>query len=551
MVSITVSKKWLLAHTRCSEQKLFEVLPQVKASINVVEGDAISLEITSDRPDLLSRTGVARAVNGFTRVRLGAPKLKIRASPAFIRVEKSVFGVRPIVLGALATNLRFSSEDIAELMQLQEKLTLTHGRRRKRVAIGIHDAAPIAFPLTYKAVMPKEIEFVPLGEDRKMDLEQILRDTPKGWEYAFTLKGFERYPIILDARGNVVSFPPIINGRLTAVTEETTSLFLDVTGTDFEACNVALNVLCNHFSDEGARIHSVTVIDAFGKKTVCPDARPEKMLLSVTQCNHTLGLTLKPAQVVDCLRRQRLNARRKGTLVEVEIPRYRADVLHSIDLIEEVALGYGYNAFEPVKPQVFTKGGFSMNSELVEKIRDALTGAGFLEVSSYVLTNEEKARRAKSEREIVRIRNPVSEEYSALRGSLLPGLLETLGKNTRHAYPQKFFEVGEVVVKDARTETRTRTDLQASAVTAHSETGLSEAASVLAITARAIGQNIVIEKASHPHFIEGRCAAVFAGEAAKGERLGFVGEFSPEVLEKFGIEMPTAGFELTVKKGEK
>ncbi len=459
--------------------------------------------------------------------------------------------MRPIVIGALATGLQLSGEDVAELMQLQEKLTLTHGRRRRKVAIGIHDAAPIAFPLTYKAVMPKEIEFVPLGEDRKMDLEQILHDTPKGWEYAFTLEGSNRYPIILDARGNVVSFPPIINGRLTAVTEETTSLFLDVTGTDFEACNVALNVLCHHFSDEGAKIHSISVIDPLGKKTVCPDTRPEKMLLSVKQCNRTLGLALKPAQVVDCLRRQRLNARRKGALVEVEIPSYRADVLHPIDLIEEVALGYGYYAFKPAKPRVFTKGGFSMDSELTEKIRGALTGAGFLEVSSYVLTNEEKARRAKSEREIVRIKNPVSEEYSALRSTLLPGLLETVGKNTRHAYPQKFFEVGEVVTKDEKTETRTRTDLHASVITAHSETGLSEAASVLAVLARAVGRDIVLEKANHPQFVEGRCAAIFLGDSAKGERLGFVGELAPEVLEKFGIEMPAAGFEFAIKKGEK
>jgi len=551
LVSINVSKKWLLKHTRCSEQKLFEVLPQVKASVDAVEGDVISLEITGDRPDLLSRTGIARAINGFTRARLGAPKLAVHPTRAVIRVEKSVFGVRPIIVGALATGLRFSSEDIAELMQLQEKLTLTHGRRRKRVAIGIHDAAPIAFPLVYKAVLPKEIEFVPLGEERKMDLEQILRDTPKGWEYAFTLKGCDRYPIILDARGNVVSFPPIINGKLTAVTEETKSLFLDVTGTDFEACNVALNVLCQHFNDEGAKIHSVTVIDALGKKIVCPETRPEKMVLNAEYCNKTLGLALKPTQIVECLRKQRFNARSKGVHVEVEIPRYRADVLHQIDLVEEVALGYGYNAFQPAKPSVFTKGGFSMESELVEKIRDALSGAGFLEVSCYVLTNEEKARRAKSEREITRIKNPVSEEYSALRSTLLPGLLETLGKNTRHSYPQKFFEVGEIVAKDAKTETRTRTDLHASAITAHSETGLSEAASVLAILARAIGRDIVLEKASHPQFIEGRCAAVFLGGEARGERLGFVGEIAPEVLENFGIQMPAAGFEITIKKGEK
>ncbi len=558
MVSIAVSKKWLVERTKCGEQALLEALPQIKASVENVEGDVITLEITGDRPDLLCRQGIARAINGLRGSEAGAPKLDVKPTTNEVVVDDSVLSVRPVIVCALARGLSLDDEDIAELMQVQEKLTLTHGRRRRKVAIGIHDASRIAFPLKYAAYSGSEISFTPLGCEHQMNLDEILREHPKGKEYAWTLSGFNRFPVITDANDAVISFPPIINGTMTTVTDATRDLFLDVTGTDFEACNAALNILCQNYADDGARIEGVTVRTR-GAKLACPDSRPEKMILDAAECNKALGLELTKSEIANCLRKQRIDAEeaenarknaRENSIVAF-IPRYRADFLHQADLIEEVALGYGYNAFASLKPRVFTRGAVSELTELGDKARDALAGAGFVEFAGFILTSEAKVERAelfaqekieKSEK-IIRIRNPVSEDYSALRASLLPGILEALAENTHRSYPQRLFEVGEVVARDASSDSRTRTELKACAVSAHAEASFSEAATALSILAKALDREIFFERAASRQFIEGRCARAVSGN----NEIGLVGELHPRVLSNYGIQVPAAGFEITLK----
>src|SRR3989344_926302 len=112
-----------------------------------------------------------------------------------------------------------------ELIQTQEKLTLTHGRRRRKVAIGVHDAAPIRFPLVYKAIPSNSpVQFVPLSKTQKMTVAQVMREHEKGLEYGFTIEGFSSYPVIFDDYGEIISFPPIINSAKTAVSTSTTKL---------------------------------------------------------------------------------------------------------------------------------------------------------------------------------------------------------------------------------------------------------------------------------------------------------------------------------------
>jgi phenylalanyl-tRNA synthetase beta chain len=550
LVSLKVSLKYLKERTRWNEAAILEALPQVKAGVESVEGDDIAVEVTGDRPDLLCRQGIARAINGFRGRETGAPKLEVAPTKNEVFVDESVLGVRPVIVCALARGLALRDEDVAELMQVQEKLTLTHGRRRRKVAIGIHDAAPIKFPLKYAAYAGRGLSFVPLGCEREMNLDEILREHAKGKEYAWTLAGFSRFPVITDANGAVLSFPPIINGTLTTVTDATTDLFLDVTGTDFDACNVALNILCQNYFDDGARIESVTV-HSKGAKLVCPDARPEKLVLDSRDCNRALGLELAKSEIVNCLAKQRIDAeegKSGGRDVVAFIPRYRADFLHEADLIEEVALGYGYNAFAPLKPRIYTRGAVSELTELSDKARDALSGAGFVEFAGFVLTSEGKAARAESPESVIKIRNPVSEDYGALRASLLPGVLEVLSENTHRAYPQRLFEVGETVARDAWSDARSRTVLKAAALAAHADAEFSETVTALSVLFKALGKEFFLERASGGaarQFIEGRAARVVA--TSDGDEIGFVGELHPRVLENYGVRVPVAGFEIVLK----
>ena len=530
MVSIQVSKEFLLRETGATEKELLEALPQVKAGVEE-NGELLTLEVTGDRPDLLGRYGVARALKGYFGKETGIAQFKLAKSKTKLTVEASVKKVRPFALAAFARGLRFDDESVRELMQLQEKLVLTHGRRRRKVAVGVHDAATVRGDLVYKAV-GADFEFTPLGWDRPAPISKIMKEHEKGREYAFCLNGRD-YPLFCDEEG-VLSMPPIINSQRTAVKMRTTDLLLDVTGTDWEACNVALNILCHEFAAAGAKIEA---IESDGR--LAPETKPHEMLLSLDGVNKLLGVAFKPAEAVKCLRKQRLDATEKNGVLACLTPRYRADFLHPVDLIEEIALGHGYNSFKPKQPSMFTKGSVCVETLQEDKARDALASAGFVEALSRVLCNEDAAFKALSETRFVKIKNPISKEYGSLRGELLPSLLGLLSANTHNPYPQRVFEAGEVVVRGGKEGTQTKR--HACAVACHSAASLTEAAAALRHLLESLG---VADYALHPcgenRFMKGRQARVMID----GKAIGVIGEVHPQVLENFGLQMPCVAFEV-------
>ncbi|MFH1056393.1 MAG: phenylalanine--tRNA ligase subunit beta [Candidatus Micrarchaeota archaeon] len=534
MVNIIVNKKALLKRIGVSEEKALDALPQIKAGIEADECGELTLEIRADRPDLLSVQGVARAVKGFLGVEKGLPELRLLKSPHKVIVDKSVEKVRPVIVTALIEGVKIDEQGFKDLIQTQEKLTLTHGRRRRKVAIGVHDAAPIKFPLVYKAV-PKNspVEFVPLLKTEKMTLAKVMREHEKGLEYGFTLEGFSHYPVIFDSDDDIISFPPIINSAKTAVTAKTTSLFIDITGTDFEACNSALNILCQDYADEGARVYSIRT----GGR-VTPEITPEKMSFDAKKASQLIGLDLNQKQIADCLQKQRIGAKAVGKeKVEALIPRFRTDFLHWADLVEEIAIGYGYNRFEPKAPSVFTIGRMSEETATEEKLRDLLVGAGFVEQWTYVLTSS-----AKHAGDVVKIKNPVSSDYDALRSTLLLSLFETLSKNTHEPYPQKVFEIGEVVVKDAKHSLRTVSQKRLACVSAHSTANLSEISGLALQAGKGLNKSLALKKTENAHFIPGRCVGLWFA----GKEIGVAGEVHPSLLEKLQVEVPAVAFEIIV-----
>ncbi|MFH0836472.1 MAG: phenylalanine--tRNA ligase subunit beta [Candidatus Micrarchaeota archaeon] len=540
MVSVEVSKAFLLGASGCSESQLIEALPQIKCEVDSDENGVLRIEVTGDRPDLLSREGIARALRGWLNKETGLPEMKLSKSNYRMLVDASVSKIRPFIVCAFARGVSFKGDDIAELMQVQEKLTLTHGRRRRKVAIGIHDANKIKPPFVYKAVAANEIAFVPLGKIQEMTPLKILEEHEKGREYAFALGKTGKYPIIFDSTGEVVSFPPIINAARTTVTESTRDLFLDVTGTDFESCNVALNILCQNYSDAGARIQSMEVHYPRKHNVVTPHTQPHVMTADIAWINKNLGIDADSKFIIQALERQRFNAQKQGAKIRCEIPRYRADFLHPIDLVEEVAIGIGYNNFEPKAPGTYTRGCRSEESLLQDKVRDLVMGAGYLELTTPVVSNEAIAAKSFSEKTLVKIRNPVSSDYSHLRSTLLPGLIEAVSRNTHNTYPQKIFEVGEVVACDEKKCERTRTDVHVACLTAHSESNLTESASVLKELMNSLKMDFSLRKKNFKQFINGRSGFIDVA----GNSIGVIGEVHPEVLENWGIHVPCSAFEI-------
>ncbi len=529
-------------------EELKSRISMLGTDLEKIEGNEIHVEVFPNRPDMLSEQGFARAFSSFIGVKTGLREYRAESSHQKVLIDPSVKEVRPFTACALVKDLHFDDERIREIIQLQEKLHLTYGRNRKKAAIGVYPLEKITFPITYQALPPEKIKFRPLGAEKEMSSAEILEEHKTGKEYAHLLEGCSAYPLFVDAAGEILSMPPIINSHTTGmVTADTTDVFIECSGFDPHALSICLNIIVTALADMGGKIYSIELHD--GKQnTVTPDLSPREMPLDKGYANKRLGLQLTEKEVQQLLGRMGCGA--KGNVVL--IPPYRADILHPVDLVEDIAIAYGYENFIPEIPQVATIGGEDPLEKFTGKIRDILAGMELLEVKNYHLLSEEElvAKMRSTEKGMVCLKNAVGE-HNCLRHSLLPGLLKALAENQHHSYPQMIFELGRVFTprkKVARIET---------GAGAGGETGVEEKTmlgvalcyeqadftsmrQVVDIVLGLLGVEGAVKEAAHESFLEGRAGNIVAGKAA----LGIIGEVHPAVLERWGLAMPVVMLEL-------
>ncbi len=536
MPVIEVDKNDILELTKIPEEELREVLTLVKAPIDEEEGNMWKLEITADRPDLLSPEGVARAVKGYIGEEKGIPQYTVVDTEIEIKAENVT--LRPYIAAGVVYDVSLNDYLIKSLMQIQEKLHETLGRKRKKVAIGVHDLDKIVPPFVYKEVDPEEIAFVPLGKDVEMNLKDILKEHEKGREYSFILEGYDKYPIIQDKLGEVISFPPIINGELTRVTEKTKNLFIEVTGTDKTAVEKTLNIILTSIAERGGKIGRVKI-----NEEVYPKFEPEQITINTEEVDRLLGIGIREHEIAEILERMRYTVfELKGGRITVFIPPYRTDILHEVDIIEDIAVGYGYNNLGTEIPKVHTNGKYLYSEKVKRKIREIMIGFGFQEILSFMLSSREKQyqKMEKGEDEYLEIENPMSNEYNIVRTWLLPSVMEFLSENTHRKYPQKVFEIGEVVKKDETRENGASEQTKLSGAIVHDKANLTEMKSVIEAIGRELDVSVVIKPTEHPSFIPSRVGEIYFD----GNKVGFFGEIHPKVLENWKIEKPVIAFEI-------
>src|SRR5438309_3280887 len=351
-----------------------------------VQGDVMTFDIFPNRPDLYSVEGIARGLRGFLGLEVGLPSYRVEPSGIEFVVDPSVADVRPYAVGGVVRGIELDDALLRSLVDLQEKLHVTVGRRRRKVAIGIHDLDKVTPPFTYKAVLPYSIHFTPLGRAEEMDLLEILIKHDAGREYAHLVASKPVFPIILDTHGAVLSFPPVINGILTQLTPDTRNLFIDVTGTDLEAVSGCLAILATALAERGGRIE--TVRTTYSDRVLeTPDLTPRDHLLHVDRANAVLGLSLKPGEAVDFLRRMRHDARANGDAISVLSPAYRLDILHEVDLVEDLAIASGYDRYPRGLPHRQTIGESLEANDFAETLRVLLVGYGYQEVMSLTVAS--------------------------------------------------------------------------------------------------------------------------------------------------------------------
>ncbi len=527
-----------------SMQEIEERLPMIGVAWEGKEKDEFSVEVNPNRPDMLSVEGLARAFSSFIEIKTGFETYKVEKTEYMVKVHSSTRPIRPFIVCAIITGMVFDDNSIKSLMQIQEKLHITHARKRRKAAIGVHDLDKIKFPLLYTVKDPS-FKYIPLGETKEMTLDNILKHHPKGKDYGWILKGKERYPILMDADEKVMAMPPIINSIHTMVDDNTKNLFIDVTGTDEKTINEILNIVVTSLADRKGKIQLVRV--KYPDRTIeTPNVETKMMNLNPEYVNRLLGLNLTVHEMAKNLRKMGLDASEIGKeKFLVMIPCYRTDIMHAIDLVEEIAIAYGYEKFEPEIPNISTIGEENPLESFSRRLRTLLIGYGLQEVITFMLTNKDNSyKKMRMEvKDVVETVNPKTEEYSIIRNWLLPSLMEVLWRNRHREYPQNIFEVGDVIELYPHSETGARTRRGLGIVLCHSKANFSEMKSMVESILNNLGiKGYKIEESSLPCLISGRAAKVVVG----GKDLGRFGELHPEVIQNWELEMPVAVCEICV-----
>ncbi len=523
--------------------ELQDLLSYAKAELE--DYDKSTDEVTAEfgdtnLPYLWSTEGTARLIKGILGKEKGIPKLTINKSQDHkLIVENSVTKIRPYIATFIAKGCKVDDYLIKQIIQLQEKLCETYGRKRKKIAIGVFNYSKIKFPLHYKAVQPNKIKFIPLGYKKEMDLNEILEEHPKGQEYSWILEGFERYPILIDDENKVLSFPPIINSNETGKIEEKDSdIFFDITGTDLESVLVVCNIFAQAMHDRGFKIFSVDVKYP-NKKITTPFMFNDSIKLKIESIKEILGLDLKEAEIKTLLEKQRYGYKAGKVL----IPCYRKDILHIRDVIEDIGIAYGYNKIEELPLTSYTTGSTSQLINFVDKIREIIVGLGFQEVMSQILSNKNLLYNKMEIDDFgtVELQNPTSENYSVLRTWIVPILMEFLSKNKHVEYPQNIFEQGTVTIKK---EGKIIDYERIAALSISEKADYTKIKQTLDCLMRMLDMEYKIEETKHESFIAGRVGRIIVND----KKVGYIGEINPKVIYNFNLEMPVIGFEINISE---
>ncbi|MCF0226833.1 MAG: phenylalanine--tRNA ligase subunit beta [Methanobrevibacter sp.] len=528
------------------QDELIDTLPMMASDIEDFDDEEIKVEFFPNRPDNLSVEGVARSFKGFIGMETGLPNYPVEESGETVKIDNQLTEIRPYIAFAKIENVDFTGDKLKYIMDFQENLHWVIGRDRKKVAIGIHNADVVESPYNYIATKKDENAFIALEKEEKMTPEEILTEHEKGVAYAHLIEEFDKYPLILDKNNNVLSMPPIINGELTKIDENTKNIIVDVTGTDERAVNQTLNIICSSFAEVGGKIKSMEVI--YEDRTVTtPDLTPQTSEVHVDLANELIGGTKLTAKDIKALLSK---ARFDSEIIDdntlkVYIPSYRVDILHEVDIVENIAIQYRIKKIDAKLPDVSTVAYPNKWFTSEHYMREVMIGLGFQEVMSLMLTSEEShyEKMLLKEEEHVQVAKPITIDRTMIRTSLINSLMEFLEDNKHEDLPQKIFEIGDVIYLDDNAENKTNTSKKLAGLICHSTANFTEIKSVVSSILENLGYSMEIKDSDNPSFIEGRVANVY-GRSLNSDVEGFFGEISPEVITNFTLDYPVIGFEI-------
>ena len=528
-------------------EKLEEVLFDFGLEIDAYdkESDILKIEITAERTDLLSFNGFKRALKAYL-LKEDYNDFILNKSDLKVYVEKSAIEYGNYTMCAVIKNLKLNSEKIKEIINVQEKLHLTYGRKRKSVAIGVYPLDKINFPIYFKADVPKKINFIPLGEEKQMNALEIINENPTGKEYAHLLEGKSKFLYFKDSKENILSMPPIINSSQTGkVQEDTTDLFIECTGSNLKKLKKMMNILSCLFSDFGGEVYSLEIIYP-DMVITSPDVLKDKISCSLKSINKTIGVKFKKEDVKPLLKKMMIYDVNflDDDKFEVNAPIYRTDILHENDIADDIARAYTFSKINPTFSPVNFSGERLKDSIIQEEVVNSMVSMGFIEVLPFSLSSiKENFENFNLKKEkYIPLGFSAESSLNMVGTWILPKLFKSLTNNQHRSFPQKLFSCDYIVLENKKSDTLSENKLSLAAVISNSKVSFTEISSYLLSLFNVFGKKLILKPKDYPFYIKGRSASVFIDDL----EIGHIGEFSIDVLKKHSYFIPVCGFEIDV-----
>jgi phenylalanyl-tRNA synthetase beta chain len=550
MVIIDTSFKLIqeLVKEKISIEDLEETLANMGFELDEVEGNNIKIEITAERTDLVTPQGLARAIRSYKGFETGYQEIQTKKSNYEHIIDKSVKDIRPYTKSFVVKNIHLDETDIKTLMNTQEKIHQTFGRKRKKVAIGVYDLNKIKFPITYKALKPNKIKFIPLDETKEMDANQIIEHHPKGKTYSHLLENKSKYPIHIDANNQILSMPPIINSnKLGKITTQTKNLFVETTGTDENALDNIMNILATMFYDLKGEIHQVKITNQDTKQTtICPSLKNSTRTIKAEYVNKVIGININTKQAQKLIPKMGFNVlETKNDTITVQIPSIRTDIWHEIDIADDIARAYGYNNITPTLPNISTIGKMLPINILIENLANFIVGLNYLELKTFSLTNHLDQFKKMNITPLDHIKlgkNTQDSNLNMIRCWLTPSLMQALVANRSKQYPQKVFEIGTVIIPDETKNVKAKNQENLVCIDVSEESDFTKIKQTLDAILTFLNVEYQTQEFEHKSFMPGRSAKIIVNK----KQIGFLGELDPQVLTNHGLIIPASAFEINL-----
>lgn len=467
-----ISPNWLREYVdiKVDDRKLAEDLTLAGIAVEGISSEGgetvFEMEITTNRPDAMNHYGIAREASAIYDVPLKLIEAKIPAGngKTNVTVEIKEPQLCARFTGQVIRNAKIgaSSEKVLKKFRLLEQKPINNAADATNYVMLEMGKPTHAFDLDKLAGQKIIVRLAKPGEalktldgvERKLHPEDlVIADAEKAVAIAGVIGGWDT--MITESTKNVLIESAWFDPATIRKTSKRHLIHTDAShrferGADWASTPLSCALVAQHILEHGGELEGEQ-IDVIARKV-----EPPPCILRLSEVKRILGKDIPAKDVEHVLTHLGFVVKKKSEgAYDVVIPTWRLDVEREIDLVEEIARIHGYNQFPNTLP-AFHGGLVELDYQpKFDKLRSTLLALGYNEALSNTFIAKEDSQKFSSNQPVA-IANPLSEEASSMRTSLLPGMLQMLAYNLNRGTEEvRLFESGHIyTMEGAATDER-------------------------------------------------------------------------------------------------